>query len=62
MGRAKEVNAFVKHGTQEGYIELELWGSEEEGRTTTLIRREISKNEKSSVWRVNGEGEVEEEA
>lgn len=53
LGRASELNAFVKLGTDKGYIEIELKGFA--GKPNLVIRREISAKTKGSSFSLNGQ-------
>lgn len=52
LGRAKEINSYIKHGKKNALVEIELWGSNVPGQNSTTISRYIE--EKSSVWKING--------
>ncbi|KAF5388335.1 hypothetical protein D9615_000804 [Tricholomella constricta] len=52
LGRAADLNSFVKNGTDEGYIEIELKGRKGEGNL--VIRRLLSATSKGSSFRLNG--------
>ncbi|ORY07918.1 structural maintenance of chromosomes protein-like protein 5 [Clohesyomyces aquaticus] len=53
LGRAKEVGEFVKHGSAEAEIEIELAGGKKH-RTNPIIRRLIRKEGNKSVFFLNG--------
>ncbi|KAA8896164.1 P-loop containing nucleoside triphosphate hydrolase protein, partial [Sphaerosporella brunnea] len=49
LGRSNEVSAFVKHGFQEAFIDIELQGYPDE--RNQVVRRKISRDDnKSSYW------------
>ncbi|OBZ70474.1 Structural maintenance of chromosomes protein 5 [Grifola frondosa] len=52
LGRASELNSFVKIGTDSGYIEIELKGKK--GKSNLVMRRTLSANSKSSTFTLNG--------
>ncbi|ODQ64603.1 P-loop containing nucleoside triphosphate hydrolase protein, partial [Nadsonia fulvescens var. elongata DSM 6958] len=52
LGRAKDTKSFVKSGCEEGSIEIELQGQQNEGNV--IIKRIIYANGNSSLWRING--------
>ncbi|KAA1477744.1 P-loop containing nucleoside triphosphate hydrolase protein [Dentipellis sp. KUC8613] len=52
LGRASELNSFVKMGTNEGFIEIELKGKI--GRPNVVIRRNLSAKSKGSTFAING--------
>ncbi|GLB34268.1 putative P-loop containing nucleoside triphosphate hydrolase protein [Lyophyllum shimeji] len=52
LGRAAELNSFVKNNTDSGYIEIELKGRKGEGNL--VIRRTLSATSKSSSFTLNG--------
>ncbi|KIL63939.1 hypothetical protein M378DRAFT_78988 [Amanita muscaria Koide BX008] len=52
LGRASELNSFVKLGTDSGYIEIELKG--QKGKGNYSIRRNLSAKSKSSTFSING--------
>ncbi|KAL7273372.1 Structural maintenance of chromosomes protein 5 [Rhizina undulata] len=51
LGRAKEVSEFVKHGSQEAIIEIELQGREEE--ISPVIKRKIGRENNLSAFWIN---------
>ncbi|KAJ2923676.1 hypothetical protein H1R20_g13419, partial [Candolleomyces eurysporus] len=53
LGRASELNAFVKNGTDAGYIEIELKGPA--GRGNLIIRRNLSGKDRKSSFTLNGQ-------
>ncbi|KAK2463737.1 hypothetical protein APHAL10511_004230 [Amanita phalloides] len=53
LGRASELNSFVKLGTDSGYIEIELKGAKGKGNCT--IRRHLSAKSKASTFSLNGQ-------
>ncbi|KAI0784897.1 P-loop containing nucleoside triphosphate hydrolase protein [Abortiporus biennis] len=53
LGRATEITSFVKIGTENGHIEIELKGPS--GQPNLIIRRTISSKSKSSQFTLNGE-------
>ncbi|KAF5364198.1 hypothetical protein D9756_000106 [Leucocoprinus leucothites] len=52
LGRANEVNKFVKIGKEEGYTEIELKGLP--GKPNLVIRRYLKADSKSSSFTLNG--------
>ncbi|KAJ8519683.1 hypothetical protein ONZ45_g3400 [Pleurotus djamor] len=52
LGRAQDVNSFVKHNGGEGYVEIELKGSI--GKPNIVIRRIIKANSRSSPFIMDG--------
>ncbi|KAI0044470.1 P-loop containing nucleoside triphosphate hydrolase protein [Auriscalpium vulgare] len=56
LGRAAELNSFVKMGTEEGYIEIELKGKI--GKQNLVIRRNLSAKSKTTSFTVNGAGQT----
>ncbi|CAL1699970.1 unnamed protein product [Somion occarium] len=52
LGRASELSAFVKLGTSDGHIEIELKGPK--GKPNLVIRRTLSATSKSSQFILNG--------
>ncbi|CAK5274139.1 unnamed protein product [Mycena citricolor] len=52
LGRANDLNEFVKINTQEGHIEIELKGPA--GEPNLVIRRNITSRAKSSTFTLNG--------
>jgi chromosome segregation ATPase len=52
LGRAKEIQEFVKHGSDKASIEIELYDSGNNGNL--IIKRSFKKNSNSSVWRIAG--------
>ncbi|KZT29504.1 P-loop containing nucleoside triphosphate hydrolase protein [Neolentinus lepideus HHB14362 ss-1] len=53
LGRASDLNSFVKLGADKGYVEIELKGKKGHGNLT--IRRNLSANSKSSTFTLNGQ-------
>ncbi|KAF8637018.1 hypothetical protein AX17_003102 [Amanita inopinata Kibby_2008] len=53
LGRASELNSFVKLGTDSGYIEIELKGPK--GKGNYVIRRNLTSKSRSSTFNLNGE-------
>ena len=53
LGRASELNSFVKLGTDSGYIEIELKGPKEKGNY--VIRRNLTSKSKASTFSLNGQ-------
>jgi chromosome segregation ATPase len=47
------LNAFVKQGTDKGYIEIELKGFA--GKPNLVIRRELTAKNKGSSFSLNGQ-------
>ncbi|KIY64376.1 P-loop containing nucleoside triphosphate hydrolase protein [Cylindrobasidium torrendii FP15055 ss-10] len=54
LGRASDVNTFIKLGTEEGYIEIELKGPS--GKKNLVIRRILKASSKFSPFTLNGKG------
>jgi len=52
LGRASELHAFVKQGTSDGFIEIELKGHI--GKYNLIIRRTLNAKSKSSTFTLNG--------
>ncbi|KIM26760.1 hypothetical protein M408DRAFT_330371 [Serendipita vermifera MAFF 305830] len=52
LGRANELHSFVKHGYDQGYVEIELKGPI--GKPNIVIRRNISAKNNTSSWLLNG--------
>ena len=46
------MNSFVKHGYDQGYVEIELKGPI--GKPNIVIRRNINSKNKTSTWLLNG--------
>ena len=53
LGRASELNSFVKIGTESGYIEIELKGPK--GKGNYVIRRNLTAKSKGSTFTLNGQ-------
>ncbi|KAL6307041.1 P-loop containing nucleoside triphosphate hydrolase protein [Sparassis latifolia] len=53
LGRASELNSFVKIGTESGHIEIELKGLM--GKSNLVVRRMLSAKSKSSTFTLNGQ-------
>ncbi|KAG6331319.1 hypothetical protein ID866_7768 [Astraeus odoratus] len=53
LGRAGEINAFVKNDKDSGYIEIELKGAK--GEKNLVIRRKLSAKSKGSTFTLNGQ-------
>lgn len=53
LGRASEINAFVKNGTESGYIEIELKGPA--GKPNLVIKRSLSAKNKKTSFTLNGQ-------
>ena len=53
LGRASELNSFVKIGTPEGYIEIELKGKI--GKKNLVVRRSLNATSKGSTYSLNGQ-------
>ncbi|KAF2272846.1 P-loop containing nucleoside triphosphate hydrolase protein [Westerdykella ornata] len=60
LGRAKEIGEFVKHGSTEATIEIELAGAEHHD-TNPVIRRIIRKEGNKSVWFIHGRQSTQKE-
>lgn len=56
MARSKKLQEFVKRGTTEGYVEIELKGRP--GKTNLTVRRSFSAKNDRSEFKVNGECDV----
>ncbi|PSR78324.1 hypothetical protein PHLCEN_2v7446 [Hermanssonia centrifuga] len=52
LGRASDLNAFVKLGMDDGHIEIELKGAK--GKPNLVIRRTLSAHTKSNHFTLNG--------
>lgn len=52
LGRASELNSFVKIGTENGHIEIELKGAK--GKPNLVIRRDLNARSKSNQFFING--------
>ena len=53
LGRATELNSFVKMQTSEGFVEIELKGKP--GKGNVVIRRKLSAKSKSSSFTMDGQ-------
>ncbi|KAI0290728.1 P-loop containing nucleoside triphosphate hydrolase protein [Russula brevipes] len=53
LGRAAELNSFVKIGATDGYIEIELKGKI--GKKNLVVRRNLSSTSKGSTYNLNGQ-------
>jgi structural maintenance of chromosomes protein 5 len=53
LGRAAELNSFVKIGATDGYIEIELKGKP--GKKNLVVRRNLSSTSKSSSYSISGQ-------
>lgn len=53
LGRASELNSFVKIGAPDGYIEIELKGKI--GKKNLIVRRSLSAASKGSTYNLNGQ-------
>ncbi|KAH9958377.1 P-loop containing nucleoside triphosphate hydrolase protein [Lactifluus volemus] len=53
LGRASELNSFVKIGATDGYIEIELKGKI--GKKNLVVRRNLSSTSKGSTYNLNGQ-------
>ena len=54
LGRAKDVGEFVKHGTHEAMIEIELCGDGKKFRQNPVIRCLIKRESNKSQYSING--------
>ncbi|KAI9873354.1 MAG: Structural maintenance of chromosomes protein 5 [Pleopsidium flavum] len=54
LGRAKDAAEFVKHGSQEATIEIELAADPERSRKNPVIRRSIKREGNKSHFSING--------
>ncbi|KIK65311.1 hypothetical protein GYMLUDRAFT_38753 [Collybiopsis luxurians FD-317 M1] len=52
LGRAEEIHAFVKNGTKDGHIEIEL--KSPPGKPNLVIRRRLLATSKTSTFMLNG--------
>ena len=52
LGRSSEINAYVKHGADKGFVEIELKGKK--GKPNLIIRRNISSKNRNSQFTLNG--------
>ena len=55
LGRAKEVSEFVKHGTQEAMVEIELAKDGKRFKKNIVIRCIIKREGNRTVYSINGE-------
>jgi chromosome segregation ATPase len=53
LGRAAELNSFVKIGATDGYIEIELKGKI--GKKNFVVRRNLSSTSKGSTYNLSGQ-------
>jgi len=53
LGRAAELNSFVKIGATDGYIEIELKGKI--GKNNLIVRRNLSSTSKGSTYSLNSQ-------
>jgi hypothetical protein len=53
LGRAAELNSFVKIGATDGYIEIELKGKI--GKKNLIVRRNLSSTSKGSTYNLSGQ-------
>lgn len=53
LGRASELNSFVKIGATDGYIEIELKGKI--GKKNLVVRRSLTSSSKGSTYSLNGQ-------
>lgn len=53
LGRAAELNSFVKMGATDGYIEIELKGKI--GKRNLVVRRNLSSTSKGSTYNLSGQ-------
>ncbi|KAF2177212.1 P-loop containing nucleoside triphosphate hydrolase protein, partial [Zopfia rhizophila CBS 207.26] len=60
LGRAKELGEFVKHGSREAEIEIELAAAKNQS-TNPVIRRVIKKDGNKSVFYINGRQSTQKE-
>ncbi|KAJ2233259.1 Structural maintenance of chromosomes protein 5 [Coemansia sp. RSA 1722] len=54
LGRAKDLSEFVKHGHEQGHVEITLAGPAHMADSDVKIRREIHRENNKSVWYVDG--------
>ncbi|KAJ1721500.1 Structural maintenance of chromosomes protein 5 [Coemansia erecta] len=52
LGRAKDISEFVKHGHEQGHVEITLAGKQP--GSEVKIRREIYRENNRTVWRIDG--------
>ncbi|MCO5589673.1 hypothetical protein L7F22_043641 [Adiantum nelumboides] len=52
LGRAKDAASFVKQGTEESLIEIELQGME--GKRNLIITRRLKRQDNTTKWYLNG--------
>ncbi len=53
LGRASELNSFVKIGSTDGYIEIKLKGKI--GKKNLVVSRNLSSSSKGSTYSLNGQ-------
>ncbi|KAJ9099824.1 hypothetical protein QFC21_003824 [Naganishia friedmannii] len=53
LGRAPDISAFVKQGCKKAFTEIELKGRA--GKRNVIIKREFNRDDKKSIWYMNGE-------
>ncbi|KAJ9118232.1 hypothetical protein QFC22_004139 [Naganishia vaughanmartiniae] len=53
LGRAPDISAFVKQGCKKAFTEIELKGRA--GKQNVIIKREFNRDDKKSIWYMNGE-------
>ncbi|KAJ9126337.1 hypothetical protein QFC24_002070 [Naganishia onofrii] len=53
LGRAPDISAFVKQGCKKAFTEIELKGRG--GKHNVIIKREFNRDDKKSIWYMNGE-------
>jgi hypothetical protein len=52
MGRAPDLKAYVKQGTEVAELEIELKGTP--GKRNIIIRRRFTREDDKSDWKING--------
>jgi hypothetical protein len=57
MARTKALRKYVKEGTDEGFVEIELKGRP--GKRNLVVRRSLSAKNDQSVFEINGEDHTE---
>lgn len=57
LGRAKNVEDFIKHGAKKATIEIELKGKP--GQTNKIIKRQIGHEKRHNGWWINGQASNE---
>lgn len=55
MGRANDIKAYVKQGTEQATTEIELKGSKKTKMKNIIIKRRFTRDNDTSEWFINGE-------